>query len=87
MLIKHFLSRNCWTGQWHTCNSAARPRRFDETLTLSMVKAIFDINNKDNNIFEGLKIAEAGEEYMQHRGNMDIGEWEQWFGYYAGILQ
>ena len=49
-----------------------RPRRFGKTLTLSMVKEFFDINNKDNNIFEGLKIAEAGEEYMQHQSKYPV---------------
>ena len=49
-----------------------RPRRFGKTLTLSMVKEFFDINNKNKNIFEGLKIAEAGEEYMQHRGKYPV---------------
>ncbi len=49
-----------------------RPRRFGKTLTLSMVKEFFDINNKDKNIFEGLKIAEAGAEYMQHRGRYPV---------------
>ncbi len=49
-----------------------RPRRFGKTLTLSMVKEFFDIKNKDKNIFEGLRIAKAGEEYMKHRGKYPV---------------
>ncbi len=49
-----------------------RPRRFGKTLTLSMVKEFFNVKNKDKNIFEGLKIDEAGEEYMQHRGKYPV---------------
>ncbi len=49
-----------------------RPRRFGKTLTLSMVKEFFDINNMAKNIFEGLNIACAGEEYMQHRGGYPV---------------
>ncbi len=49
-----------------------RPRRFGKTLTLSMVKEFFDINNNDKNIFEGLKIADSGAEYMQHRGRYPV---------------
>ena len=49
-----------------------RPRRFGKTLTLSMIKEFFDVKNRDRNIFEGLKIAEAGKEYMQHRGKYPV---------------
>ncbi len=49
-----------------------RPRRFGKTLTLSMVKEFFDINNNDKNIFEELKIADSGAEYMQHRGRSPV---------------
>ncbi len=49
-----------------------RPRRFGKTLTLSMIKEFFDVKNKAQNIFEGLKIAKAGEEYMQHRGKYPV---------------
>ena len=50
----------------------SRPRRFGKTLTLSMIREFFDVKNRDRNIFEGLKIAEAGEEYMQHRGKYPV---------------
>ena len=49
-----------------------RPRRFGKTLTLSMVKEFFDVKNRDKNVFHGLKIDEAGEEYMQHRGKYPV---------------
>ena len=41
-----------------------RPRRFGKTLAMRMLQEFFDINSADRNLFVGLKISHAGEEYM-----------------------
>jgi hypothetical protein len=49
-----------------------RPRRFGKTLNLSTIKYFFGdtgdeaLNEENRHLFDGLKIAEAGEEYLQH---------------------
>lgn len=52
-------------------NVFTRPRRFGKTLTLSMLKYYFekDIVSSDQNtasLFQGLKIMDAGENYIKH---------------------
>ena len=49
-----------------------RPRRFGKTLAMRMLQEFFDINSADRNLFVGLKISHAGEEYMQHRGKYPV---------------
>ena len=73
-----------------------RPRRFGKTLTLSMVKEFFDVKNRDKNVFHGLKIDEAGEEYMQHRGKYPVvfismkmvedGNWQEMYSSFKLIV-
>ena len=50
-----------------------RPRRFGKTLTLSMIRTFFEMElDDDGNVidnrhyFDGMKIMEAGDEYLQH---------------------
>ena len=46
-----------------------RPRRFGKTLNMSMLKYYFDCTDKYNKeLFEGLKIIEAGEKYTSKMG-------------------
>ena len=46
-----------------------RPRRFGKTLNMSMLKYYFDCTDKYNKeLFEGLKIMEAGEKYTSKMG-------------------
>ncbi|VFN02283.1 MAG: PD-(D/E)XK nuclease superfamily protein [Candidatus Kentron sp. G] len=46
-----------------------RPRRFGKTLNLSMLRAFFDRDRPENaELFRGLAIERAGEEYMAYRG-------------------
>ncbi len=50
-----------------------RPRRFGKSLNLSMLKYFFEKNEKDNSdLFEGLYIATAGEEYAQHKSKYPV---------------
>ncbi|MDR1813519.1 MAG: ATP-binding protein [Tannerella sp.] len=56
-----------------------RPRRFGKTLNMSMLKSFFEHNcelrrdNKDKrHLFNGLKIEQAGEKYMQHFGQYPV---------------
>ena len=56
-----------------------RPRRFGKTLALSMLKTFFELemDSKGNVIdnshyFEGMKIAEAGECYMNQQGKYPV---------------
>ncbi len=46
-----------------------RPRRFGKTLNMSILKHFFDLNEKEANInlFDGLKIMDAGEKYTKHQ--------------------
>ena len=57
----------------------ARPRRFGKTLNMSMLKYYFEDDRdwKGNRrdwayLFEGLKIMEAGEAYLAHRGQYPV---------------
>ena len=46
-----------------------RPRRFGKTLNLSMLRAFFDRDRPEHaDLFRGLSIERAGEEYMAYRG-------------------
>jgi hypothetical protein len=56
-----------------------RPRRFGKTLNMYMLKSFFENNSelKNNNhnkrhLFNGLKIEQAGERYMQHFGQYPV---------------
>ena len=50
-----------------------RPRRFGKTLNLSMLQAFFDRDKPENaELFRGLAIERAGEEYMAHRGRYPV---------------
>jgi hypothetical protein len=56
-----------------------RPRRFGKTLNMFMLKSFFENNselwqdNKDKrHLFNGLKIEQAGERYMQHCGRYPV---------------
>lgn len=49
-----------------------RPRRFGKTLAMRMLQEFFDLNSADRNLFAGLKISSAGEEYMQHRSKYPV---------------
>ncbi len=51
-----------------------RPRRFGKTLNMSVLKYYFDMNDKEENkqLFSGLKIMDAGEEYTQHQGKYPV---------------
>nr|VFJ44327.1 MAG: PD-(D/E)XK nuclease superfamily protein [Candidatus Kentron sp. FW] len=50
-----------------------RPRRFGKTLNLSMLRAFFERNRPENaDLFRGLAIERAGEEYMAHRGRYPV---------------
>lgn len=46
-----------------------RPRRFGKTLNMSMLRRYFEKTAEDNSyLFDGLKIAEAGEKYHKYMG-------------------
>ena len=50
-----------------------RPRRFGKTLNMSMIQRFFEKTEKSNAyLFENLKIADAGEKYMQHQGQYPV---------------
>ena len=50
-----------------------RPRRFGKTLNLSMIQYYFEKQKTDNSyLFEGLKISQAGEEYLQYMGKYPV---------------
>lgn len=50
-------------------NLFTRPRRFGKTLNMSMMKCFFEKAEADNaNLFSGLNIMEAGEQYLKHMG-------------------
>lgn len=49
-----------------------RPRRFGKTLTLSMTKEFFDVNQKDPNLFDDLKIMQAGEKYLTYKNKYPV---------------
>ncbi|MBQ7477972.1 MAG: AAA family ATPase [Selenomonadaceae bacterium] len=51
-----------------------RPRRFGKTLTLSMLRYFFDMENAEENreLFCGLDIERAGEKYMREQGTRPV---------------
>ncbi len=50
-----------------------RPRRFGKSLNLSMIQYYFEKQKTDNSyLFEGLKISQAGEEYLQYMGKYPV---------------
>ena len=54
-------------------NLFTRPRRFGKTLNLSMLQCFFEKDYCDaNQIFEGLKIMDAGEKYTQHMSKYPV---------------
>lgn len=60
-------------------NLFTRPRRFGKTLALSMIKTFFEMefdgggNVIDNrHYFDGMKIMEAGDEYLRHTGRYPV---------------
>ena len=54
-------------------NLFTRPRRFGKTLTLSMIQYFFEKQPEDNvYLFNGLHIAEAGEEYAKYQGQYPV---------------
>ena len=70
LLIKEFID-----NEGSLVNLITRPRRFGKTLNLSMLHYFFaeevdGITTKD--LFNGLKISEAGEKYMAHQGQYPV---------------
>lgn len=60
-------------------NLFTRPRRFGKTLALTMLKAFFEMEfDRDGNVvdnsryFDGMKIMDAGEEYVQRMGKYPV---------------
>lgn len=51
-----------------------RPRRFGKTLNLSMLRYFFTMENREKNrqLFAGLDIEKAGEEYMSRQGSRPV---------------
>ena len=50
-----------------------RPRRFGKTLNMSMLRCFFEKTEEDNSyLFNGLKIANAGEKYMAYMGQYPV---------------
>ena len=74
-----------------------RPRRFGKTLNLSMLRAFFEHDKPENTeLFRGLAIERAGEEYMAHRGRYPVVfltlkdvktlDWENCFGHLRRLI-
>lgn len=54
-------------------NLFTRPRRFGTTLNMSMLRYFFEQGKTDNaELFRGLKIMDAGEEYLAHMGKYPV---------------
>ena len=59
-------------------NLFTRPRRFGKTLNLSMLRYFFEFigdakkNEENQSLFQGLKIMEQGEEYVEHMGEYPV---------------
>ena len=54
-------------------NLFTRPRRFGKTLNMSMLRYFFEKSEKDHaELFQGLKIMDAGEEYLAHMGKYPV---------------
>ena len=73
MLIKELLDKK------GDVNLFTRPRRFGKTLNISMLQYFFedarndDGERQDNSyLFEGLKIMDAGEQYLSHMGQYPV---------------
>ena len=73
MLVKELLDKK------GDVNLFTRPRRFGKTLNMSMLQYFFedarndDGERKDNSyLFEGLKIMDAGEQYLSHMGQYPV---------------
>ncbi|MDE6003985.1 MAG: ATP-binding protein [Oscillospiraceae bacterium] len=50
-----------------------RPRRFGKTLNMSMIRYFFEKSDEDHSyLFDGLKIAETGEQYMKYQGQHPV---------------
>lgn len=56
-----------------------RPRRFGKTLALTMLQTFFELETGESGrktekkrYFEGMKIAEAGQEYLEHMGRYPV---------------
>ena len=63
MLIKEFLDKKPLVSLF------TRPRRFGKTLNMSMLRRYFEKTEQDNSyLFDGLKIADAGERYAAYMG-------------------
>ncbi|MBQ7564236.1 MAG: AAA family ATPase, partial [Lachnospiraceae bacterium] len=52
-------------------NLFTRPRRFGKTLTLDMLRCFFE-EGRDPEMFQGLKIMEAGEKYTSMMGKYPV---------------
>ena len=54
-------------------NLFTRPRRFGKTLNMSMLRYFFEMGKADNSeLFQGMKIMDAGEEYLAHMGKYPV---------------
>lgn len=54
-------------------NLFTRPRRFGKTLNMSMLRYFFEVGKADNSeLFQGLKIMDAGEKYLTHMGQYPV---------------
>lgn len=54
-------------------NLFTRPRRFGKTLNMSMLRYFFEQGKMENaELFRGLKIMDAGEEYLAHMGKYPV---------------
>ena len=54
-------------------NLFTRPRRFGKTLNMSMLRYFFEKSEKDPaELFQGLKIMDAGESYLAHMGKYPV---------------
>lgn len=53
-------------------NLFTRPRRFGKTLTLSMLRAFFEKEYDNSELFAGLKIMDAGEVYVSQMGKYPV---------------
>ena len=50
-----------------------RPRRFGKTLSMSMIRYFFEKSEEDHSyLFQDLKIADAGVQYMAHQGQYPV---------------
>ena len=50
-----------------------RPRRFGKTLNMSMIQRFFEKTEESNAyLFEGLKISNSGEKYLNHQGQYPV---------------